>query len=221
MTRKLSWLVVVILLLTAVPVLAGGWAVVTLDDMPAEIHAGESYELHFMVRQHGNTPVHFFAEDNNSPVEPVLMATNKDTGEVVRVEATRAKEVGRFYLEVTFPSEGTWEWTIAPEPLMGEGTFPPLTVLAPIATGSTVKDTGVQPSVAEPATQIEAAPAVQEPAAPSTATTTAAPVNSTTTIARSALQWGAITLLVVAIALLLIQRRAAVAPRPGTQESGD
>jgi hypothetical protein len=219
MTRKLSWLVVVMLLFTAVPVLAGGWAVVTLDDMPAEIRAGESYELHFMVRQHGNTPVHFFAEDKNSPVEPVLMATNKDTGETIEVEATRDKEVGRFTLEVTFPSEGTWEWTIAPDPLMGEGVFPPLTVLAPIAADAKVNEAVLEP-VVEPATAIE--PEAQLEAAPAVpSTTTAAPVTSTETVARSVLQWAAVALLVVAIGLLLIQRRNASTSRLGTEGSGD
>lgn len=214
MTRKLSWLVIVVLLLTAVPVLAGGWAVVTMDDVPTDIHAGEPTEFNFMVRQHGETPVHFLGGEE-FPVEPLLTAVNQETGETVEVEAIRGKEVGRFTSEVIFPSEGTWEWTISPDPLGGEGVFPPLTVMAPVAASTALKEAVEQPAAA---TQIEAAPAVQESAAPSTTTVT---TTTAEPILRSGLQWAAVALLVVAIALLLIQRRSASASKLGTLGSGD
>jgi hypothetical protein len=108
--------------------LAGGWATVTLDEPPGEVVAGEPQTIGFRVWQHGQTPVHFLGGDN-WPVEPVLVATHSATGERVEATAVRAEEVGRFTVEVTFPSDGAWEWEIRPEPLMLEGSLPPLTVL--------------------------------------------------------------------------------------------
>jgi hypothetical protein len=132
-----------------------------------------------------------------------LRATNRETGDTVTAEAVRGKEVGRFTIEATFPSEGTWEWEIKPDPLMGEGVFPPLTVLAPVAVNPTVKE----------AEQ----PAVVAPAAPSTTVT----ASTSEPIIRSGLQWAAVALLVVAIALLVIQRRSTSTSKLGTQGSGD
>lgn len=216
MKRKLSLFVLVVLLFAAVPVLAGGWAVVSMDEMPGEIHAGEPMIFTFMVRQHGETPVHFLGGDETLPITPILQATNPETGDSVRVEAERGEEVGRFTVEVTFPTEGTWEWSIAPNPLMVEGVFPPLTVLAPIAVNPTVNEAVEQPAVIEPAPVV---PAAQESAAPApTATTT---TSASESILRSGLQLAAVALLVVAIALLLIQRRGSTAGKLGAEGSGD
>src|SRR5438552_12328434 len=44
------------MLALAVPALAGGWAVLTLDSLPREVRAGTSIQLGFVVRQHGKTP---------------------------------------------------------------------------------------------------------------------------------------------------------------------
>ena len=104
----------------AAPALAGGWAVVTLDRLPADVRAGETLHLGFMVRQHGRTPI------NN--VTPYLRATRPGTSEVMRVDAKQEGQVGHFVLDVTFPSAGAWEWQIVPEPFEGTA-FAPLTVL--------------------------------------------------------------------------------------------
>ena len=44
-------------LITARPAAAGGWATVTIDEMPAEIAAGAPFTIRFTVRQHGQTPL--------------------------------------------------------------------------------------------------------------------------------------------------------------------
>jgi hypothetical protein len=125
-------LICLALLIFAAPALAGGWATVTLDQMPGEIRAGETVHLSFVVRQHGETPIHYVAHLENAPMEPHLTARNLDTGETLRIAAERGTEVGHFTLEVVFPSEGEWEWEITPEPLVGATEFKPLTVL-PVA----------------------------------------------------------------------------------------
>jgi hypothetical protein len=114
-------------LILAVPVLAGGWAVVTLETLPGEIRAGEPVPFAFVVRQHGERPVHFLGGD--LPVTPYLRAWNPATGEEIRVEAQRSKEVGRFQVEVTFPDSGTWHWEIVPQPFASQGRYPPVEVL--------------------------------------------------------------------------------------------
>jgi hypothetical protein len=128
MRRRLSLgliLAVSMLLLTS-PAFAGGWAVVTLDTLPQEVRAGQALHLGFMVRQHGQTPI--------SSVEPFLLATNKDTDEMLRIDGRQAGAVGHFEVDVTFPSAGTWEWQITPKPF-GPTEFAPLSVL-PAATAS-------------------------------------------------------------------------------------
>ncbi len=36
---------------------AGGWAVTTLDTLPRQFNAGETYRIGYTVRQHGETPL--------------------------------------------------------------------------------------------------------------------------------------------------------------------
>jgi len=132
MKRKIGLLLGMALLLTLVSAaLAGGWAVVTLDAPPGEIHAGEPWTVGFTVLQHGRTPVHRFAD--GAPVEPLLVARNLDAGRRVEVTATPDDEVGHFTAEVTFPVEGEWRWTVLPNPLAGDTAFEPLTVLPAVA----------------------------------------------------------------------------------------
>ena len=130
--RRTTLLMLVVVLLMAVgagSVLAGGWAEITMDDLPGEIHAGESVQLSFMVLQHGKTPVHFLG-DSDLAVVPLVTGTNAKTGESVEFTAVPVKnEVGRFQANVIFPSDGEWRWTITPNPLVGTTEFAPLTVL--------------------------------------------------------------------------------------------
>lgn len=124
MLRKLGVLGIFIgLLLVAAPVLAGGWAVITLDSLPGEVRAGETLSIGFMVRQHGQTPT--------NSASPTLSAHNPATDERFTVDARQSGETGHFVVDVVFPSEGQWEWSI-----LGFGPplqYAPLTVLPPAA----------------------------------------------------------------------------------------
>ncbi|MGD2077409.1 MAG: hypothetical protein PVH18_03450 [Chloroflexota bacterium] len=123
MIRKTTLLIgIIMLLVLPAAALAGGWVVITLDALPGQFHAGEPGQLSFMVRQHGKTPIH--------SVEPMLTATNTDTGERIQVKAEPAKELGRFIATVDFPSAGTWEWSISAPPFPQSTTFAPITVQA-------------------------------------------------------------------------------------------
>jgi hypothetical protein len=158
MRRKIVVVSLVVLLaaLAVGPVLAGGWAVITLDELPGEIHAGENVHLSFMVRQHGQTPVHFFGGPE-FPLDPVISGTNVKTGETINITAVIDKsEVGRFYADVVFPSEGEWSWKITPNPLAGTTEFANLIVLSEVAVPATSLETTASSTAVE-----AAAPAVQ------------------------------------------------------------
>jgi hypothetical protein len=194
--RKIGVLLVIALLLAPVPaVLAGGWAVITLDEPPGEIRAGEPWTLGFTVLQHGQTPVHRL--DPNSPIEPLLVAENPADGRRVEVMATPSKEVGHFTVEVTFPTEGEWTWTIFPNPLAGETLFEPLTVLPAAAASGATGDEAAAPALMPVVSQPEAAPA---------ATTGGFSANA-------GLRWAALAALAAAVALFIVQGRRRAAPQ--------
>jgi len=122
-SRKMILFVLLLaLLLPSAGALAGGWVVITLETLPEQIRAGEPQQLSFMVRQHGQTPIH--------DVEPLLTATNAETGERIQVQAEPAEELGRFLVTVDFPSQGVWEWSISAQPFPQTVTFAPITVQA-------------------------------------------------------------------------------------------
>lgn len=119
--RALSSLIALALSFVLVPAAAaGGWAISTLDQLPGEVHAGETVSLGFMVRQHGVTPT--------NDVDPYVQADNPESGESVRAYAVQEGEVGHFVVEIVFPAAGTWEWSIVPAPFEGV-QFQPLNVL--------------------------------------------------------------------------------------------
>jgi len=123
-------LIMLAMLALAAPALAGGWALVTLDQLPVEPRAGQTLSLGFMVRQHGVTPID--AAFGTEPMTPRLSASNVDTGESIRADARKEGPLGHFVVEVTFPSAGVWEWQITPEPFQPT-RLGQLTVLAAAA----------------------------------------------------------------------------------------
>ncbi len=193
--RKVGMLLIIALLLALVPTaLAGGWALITLDDMPGEIRAGEPWTVGFTVLQHGRTPVHRLDDGYGGVmIEPTLIAANSDTGERVQVTATPTSEVGHFTLQVTFPSEGAWEWTIEPAPLAGETQFEPLTVLPAAIVAPLAPEARTEPVVKSPV--VEEPPAAVAPAMESSFPTSAA------------LWWGALAVALAAVALFAVHNR--------------
>ena len=125
--QRSAILAVLLLILGAVPALAGGWAVVTLDSVPQGVQAGQQLSLGFMVRQHGITPI--------DAVAPILTARNAATGETLRAEARKEGPLGHFVVAFTAPAAGDWTWQIEPNPF-GPTTLGTLTV-APVATSTT------------------------------------------------------------------------------------
>lgn len=97
-------LMAIVLAATASLVFAGGWAVVTLDQLPTQIVAGEPITIGFMVRQHGRTPVNELA--------PRISASRANSLESFSVIASQRGVTGHYEATLTFPSAGNWDWKI-------------------------------------------------------------------------------------------------------------
>ncbi len=86
------------LLLTGAASTFGGWAVVTVDDLPEYAVVGKAVELPFSVRQHGVTLL--------GDLVPTLVATNGDTELTARARPARDK--GYYVVSFTPPRPATW-----------------------------------------------------------------------------------------------------------------
>jgi hypothetical protein len=82
---------------------AGGWAVITLDDLPSNVVAGEPHTIGFTVLQHGMTPM--------SGLDPTVTAKLSSTEKMV-IPAEPKGDPGHYEATLTFPKEGNWEWSI-------------------------------------------------------------------------------------------------------------
>lgn len=121
-------LAVALLAALAPTAMAGGWAVTTLDAVPAGVRAAQSLSIGFTIRQHGVTPVR--AEAYGGQVAIRIRADM--AGPPVTFPARADGAVGHYLAEVRFPSAGLWTWEVeqgpfAPQPL---GT---VTVEGPVA----------------------------------------------------------------------------------------
>jgi mono/diheme cytochrome c family protein len=122
MKRLLLFPLTILLLLVAFPAQAGGWVVFTLDELPAQVVAGEPLTIEFAVRQHG---VHL----TSSFGTPAVYAQHVESGARWKVEAERTARTGYFSATLLFPQPGTWTWRIgwAGNDSYAQ-TMPPLTV---------------------------------------------------------------------------------------------
>lgn len=90
------------LLLPALMGHAGGWAVITVDDLPDYVEAGKPVQLSFMVRQHGVTPL-LDVRPNIDAVAGRLSA---------RGSVSPGDKPGRYSASLTLPNVGDWSITI-------------------------------------------------------------------------------------------------------------
>jgi mono/diheme cytochrome c family protein len=82
---------------------AGGWAVVTLKDVPEYMVAGKSLSLTYAVRQHG---VHL------TPGLAGWIEARDAGGVVVKAKASPAADTGYYLATLTLPTPGTWTLTV-------------------------------------------------------------------------------------------------------------
>lgn len=105
-------LVTVMFAAFAVPAAAGGWAVTSFSDVPAEFQAGETYTLEYTILQHGEHP----ADVSGTGVR----IWSEATGEERAFDGNSTSEAGVYRVDVTFPGSGTWQWEVDQGPLMAQ-----------------------------------------------------------------------------------------------------
>ncbi len=84
----------------AVTVHAGGWATITVADLPDHFVAGQSVNLSFTIRQHGVKLM--------DDLTPSLEAVNG----LVKTSATITKEGAKYHARLILPKSGEWTITI-------------------------------------------------------------------------------------------------------------
>ena len=112
-------LTLLLALVFTIPALAGGWAVITLDELPGQVEANKPIEVGFMVRQHGVTPL--------GGLSPTIRAHLDGSPQAVRVVAEDEGEIGHYAATLTLPKSGEWQWEI--EAFGGAQPMPALTVV--------------------------------------------------------------------------------------------
>ena len=121
------------------PAQAGGWAVTTLDPLPAEgFRAGETYRIGYTVRQHGQTPL--------GGLDTVIQVSSASSGESHAFPGVAEGTTGHYVADVRFPAAGEWAWEVhqGPFPMQALGA---VTVTAPIASGPGPVEAGIPPLV--------------------------------------------------------------------------
>jgi cytochrome c2 len=90
--------------LIVLPVMAGGWAVVTLNSLPTNVVAETPFAVGFAVRQHGQHLI--------GGLTPQITAVHLETHETVTVQAEAEGQAGHYAATITLPSAGQWQWQI-------------------------------------------------------------------------------------------------------------
>ena len=85
---------------------AGGWAISTLDEVPAPA-PGETVSVGFTIRQHGVTPVNI-----DDPGVDVGVVVTDPSGGVEFFPAAQEGEVGHYVADVVFGETGVHSWAI-------------------------------------------------------------------------------------------------------------
>lgn len=131
-----------VLFLEVPATLAGGWAVVTLDQLPADVVAGKPIRLGFMIRQHGRTA---WVYD-----QVMVHAVHIQSHEKISIQAEAEGAKGHYVAALNFPQAGVWRWGIESGLMPGQQPMPDLTVLASPQAGSSEVSTssGVQQTLA-------------------------------------------------------------------------
>jgi mono/diheme cytochrome c family protein len=120
MTRvRFPMLLLAAVVLSVSTMFAGGWAVVTLDELPERIEAGRALPLTFMVRQHGTRPL-----TGLSPSIEASTGTRK-----VSASAKAGAREGQYTASLTLPHPGEWSITIHSGFMTSKLTLLPLTVV--------------------------------------------------------------------------------------------
>jgi hypothetical protein len=99
---------------------AGGWVVTTIDPLPPRMQAGRTYDIGFVMRQHGVTPIaDATPQVNISLGDRLLSFPGKPDG-----------PIGHYVAGVTFPVDGEWQWSVDQRPFPQTQSLGAVTILA-------------------------------------------------------------------------------------------
>jgi mono/diheme cytochrome c family protein len=116
--------------LAAIPTNFGGWAVITLDELPNEIPVAQSVTLTYTVHQHGRTPLNDLRGHLDAEAGAVRISA----------AATPSGEQGRYRATLTLPRAGNWTITVYSGFGHNRVTLLPLPAVNPGRTASAVTD---------------------------------------------------------------------------------
>ena len=131
-------LVLIVLLSLALPLhaLAGGWAVITLDELPAGIQAGEDFTVRFAVRQHGRTLM--------EGLTPQVTARQSRSGQSIQRDALPVEgQPGIYQVSLELPTPGIWTWWI--QAFSMNQRMPDLQVASAASVSPAPVNPGIQP----------------------------------------------------------------------------
>ena len=114
-------------LATIAAVRFGGWAVITVDDLPDYAEAGKPVTLSYVVRQHGITLL--------SGLSATVEARS---GSAVLHASAKPLGSGHYSAQLALPTAGDWTITIRSGFMRSEVTLLPLAVVAPKTTPTRV-----------------------------------------------------------------------------------
>ena len=104
-TALVVLLVFVLSLVVVSAASAGGWVVITLDQLPGDMVVNVPVTVGMLARQHGSTPW----EVESLRVE----ARHAETGETLSFDAKPDQTPGHYQAELLFPEPGVWEWGVS------------------------------------------------------------------------------------------------------------
>ena len=106
MNRRSLFVLVPAVVIATAAFAYGGWAVVTLDELPTQLTVGKPTTFTFVIRQHGTSLM--------SDVNPTIEAKmgSMIIGSTVKVAATRTRMNGQYAASLTVPKSGEWRITV-------------------------------------------------------------------------------------------------------------
>lgn len=110
-----------VLLLPFTAAFLGGWATITLDQLPDQVTVRQPLTLSFAVRQHGQTPLKGLKAS----------VTARAGTRALRAVATEQKEAGHYSATLVLPESGDWTVTVYSGFGNSNLTLPPLAVVEP------------------------------------------------------------------------------------------
>ncbi len=118
--RTVALAALMIAALTGTAYTFGGWAVITVDDLPEYVTAGKPVEIAFTVRQHGVSLM--------ENLRPVVYA--KDAKSNIQASAVPGDGAGRYTATLVVPRPGDWTITINSSFMNNQSTLAPITAIA-------------------------------------------------------------------------------------------